>query len=130
MLIKIVPNVRRTEDAKNIVFMLGSIFKGKGGLLQLVVGRYTDSNERIQTVNITERKRYCRFFLKCILSLLRYQVLSAVTTMVTVVAWSELTDFAVVVISKSKLQAPATSKVKAVGSGDAKVIVFATSPML
>ena len=43
-------------------------------------------------------------------------MLSPVTTIVTVVAWSELTDLAVVVNSKSNLQAPLTSKVTPVGS--------------
>ena len=55
-------------------------------------------------------------------------MLSAVTTIVAVVAWFELTDFAVVVISKSKVHDPATSKVTAAGSGDAMVIVAAVCP--
>ena len=50
-------NVRRPVDAKNIVFRLGSIFKGKVGVPQLVVGMYTASSKKSQMTNKTERKR-------------------------------------------------------------------------
>ncbi len=55
-------------------------------------------------------------------------MLSAVTVMVAVVAWSELTDLAVVVNSKSNLQAPSTSRVTPAGSGAPIVIVHAVLP--
>ena len=50
-------NVRRPVDTKNIVFRLGSIFKGKVGVPQLVVGMYTVSSKKSQMTNKTERKR-------------------------------------------------------------------------
>ena len=50
-------NVRRPVDAKNIVFRLGSIFKGKVGVPQLVVGIYTANSEKNQMANKTEKKR-------------------------------------------------------------------------
>jgi hypothetical protein len=50
-------NVRKTVDAKNIIFMLESIVKGKVGVPQLVVGIYTANSAKSQMANKTERKR-------------------------------------------------------------------------
>ena len=50
-------NVRRTVDAKNIVFRLESIVKGKVGVPKLVVGIYTANSEKNQMANKTEKKR-------------------------------------------------------------------------
>jgi hypothetical protein len=61
---------------------------------------------------------------------LDYVVLSALTTMVTVVPASELTCLAVVVISKSNAHVPSLSRVTAPGSDDPNDIVQATSPTL
>ncbi len=55
-------------------------------------------------------------------------MLSAVTTTVAVDAWSVDTDLAVVVISKSNIQVPATSRVTGAGSGAAMVMVAAVWP--
>lgn len=57
MLIKNDVNARRTVDAKNVVFMLESIIKGKVGVAQLVVGIYTANREKNQMANRTEKKR-------------------------------------------------------------------------
>ena len=50
-------NVRRIVDAKNIVFRLESIVKGKVGVPKLVVGIYTANSEKNQMANKTEKKR-------------------------------------------------------------------------
>lgn len=58
-------------------------------------------------------------------------MLSANTAMFTVVAWSMVIDFAVVVTSKSNVQSPAASKsTPEVVSGLAIVNVAAVSPVL
>jgi len=57
-------------------------------------------------------------------------VLSAVTVIVTVVDWSELTDLAVVVTSKSKVQVPSTSRLIEPEFGEANVNVHTVSPAL
>jgi hypothetical protein len=57
MLIKNEVNTRNTVEARNIVFRLGSIFRGKVGVPQLVVGIYTANSKKSQMVNKTERKR-------------------------------------------------------------------------
>jgi hypothetical protein len=100
MPIKNVADVRSIVDATNIVFRLGSILTGNVGVPQLVVGIYTANSKEIQIANTAERRRQGNIFLISI-SKTTYQVLSAVTTIVADVAWSELTDRAVVVISKS-----------------------------
>jgi hypothetical protein len=50
-------NVRRTVDAKKIVFRFEFIFKGNVGVPQLVVGINTANSEKSQMANKTERKR-------------------------------------------------------------------------
>jgi hypothetical protein len=79
-------SVRRTVDAKNVISRLGSIFTGKVGVPPLIVGRYTAKSEKSQMVNTIKRKRYGKTFLKPMFHTLCYHVLSAVTTIVTLVA--------------------------------------------
>jgi hypothetical protein len=57
ILIKNNVNARKTEDAKNIAFILESIVKGKVGVPQLVVGIYTANSEKSHMPNKTENKR-------------------------------------------------------------------------
>src|SRR4030042_3563582 len=56
-------------------------------------------------------------------------VLSAVTSMVAVVVWFELTALAVVVSSKSKAHEPAAGNANPEGSGDAILMVAAVVPI-
>lgn len=73
-------------------------------------------SETNQMLNVAAKKNKEPFFFKDMLNSPHY-VLSAVTTIVAVVAWSALTDLAVVVSSKSNLQVPSTSSVTAAGVG-------------
>jgi len=119
----------RTVEVKKTFIIFASITTGKVGTPHLPVARQRDKIETNQMLKVALKKNRRIFFFRVMLCSLGY-VLSALTTIVAVVACSALTDLAVVVISKSNRHVPSTSRVTAAGSGDAIVIVHAVCPTL
>ena len=78
-------------------------------------------------LRLVKRKKWCVLIVMVVFPA---YVLSAVTEIVTVVPTSELTDLAVVVISKSNAHVPSLSKVIAVGFEAPIDIVHAVCPWL
>ena len=85
-----IPNInkvddKRTVDNKKTAFIFEFIGTGNVVVPPLVAGKYAVNREKNQMPKKIKRKMYGRNFLNSIFRGLRYYVLSAVTTIVTVV---------------------------------------------